>query len=66
MMLNFIYNLITIIIRTKLFNLYLHLTKQLYSSCTGDDIKLTMDMKILSLLLLMFNPDFYLFPSFLP
>lgn len=54
------------IIRTKLFNLYLHLTKQLYSSCTGEDIKLTMDMKILSLLLLMFNPDFYLFPSFLP
>lgn len=60
-MLNFTYSLITTIIRTKLFNLYLHLAKQLYSSHTGDDMKLTMDMKILSLLLFMFKLDFYLF-----
>lgn len=62
MTLNLTYNLITFsitfIFRPKLFNLYLHLA-ELYSSHTENDMKLTIDMNRLCILLFRFKFDLF-------
>lgn len=58
MMFKFVYKLIKFIYKTKLLSLYLHLAKLLYFCHVGDDMKLIMEMKMLSPVLFSFKGFF--------